>query len=92
MPRYLIQLTHGDDHVACVRALEVIERWGSHFLTHAHWGCKTGVHSGWLIGEFSGPDEAMQIVPPQFRTEARIVEVDRFSKEDLASWIAELED
>jgi hypothetical protein len=46
MPRFLIQLSHRDEHEACVRALGALERYGSHFLTHADWGCKDGVHCG----------------------------------------------
>ena len=92
MPQYLVQLTHEDEHIACVRALETIERQGSHLLTHLNWGCKDGIHSGWLIGEFASHDEAMQIVPPQFREEARIVEVEQFSKDQIAVMVAELEE
>ncbi len=92
MPRYLVQLTHEDDHTACVRSLEAIERDGAHLLTHLNWGCKTGIHSGWLIDEFASRDEAMQIVPPQFREEVRIVEVEQFSKDQIAVMVAELED
>ncbi len=92
MPRYLVQLTHEDDHIACVRSLEAIDRDGAHLLTHLNWGCKTGIHSGWLIDEFASHDEAMQIVPPQFREEARIVEVEQFSKDQIAVMVAELED
>ncbi len=92
MPRYLVQLTHGDDHIACVKALETIERYGAHLLTHLNWGCRAGTHSGWLIDEFTSHDEAMQIVPPQFREEARIVEVEQFSKDQIAVMVAELED
>ncbi len=92
MPRYLVQLTHEDDHIACVRSLEAINRDGAHLLTHLNWGCKAGTHSGWLIDEFASRDEAMQIVPPQFREEVRIVEVEQFSKDQIAAMVAELED
>ncbi len=92
MPRYLVQLTHEDDHIACVKALATIERYGAHLLTHLNWGCRAGIHSGWLIDEFASYDEAMQIVPPQFREEARIVEVEQFSKDQIAVMVAELED
>ncbi len=90
MPRYLIELTHEDEHAACVKALRAIELYGSHFVTHADWGCKDGIHSGWLIAELVSRDEAMQIVPPDFRQEARIIELNRFTKEQIASLIAEL--
>ncbi len=92
MPRFLIELTHEDEHDACIRALHAIEKYGSHFMTNSDWGCEAGVHSGWLIGEFDSRDEALNMVPPEFRREARIVELNRFTKERIHSLIAELED
>ena len=92
MPRYLVELTHKDDHIACVRSLEAIERQGSHLMTHLHWGCRTGVHVGWFIDEFANEEEALQIIPPSFREEARVVEVKQFTKNDIAAMVAELED
>ncbi len=92
MPRYLIQLSHGEEHAACVKALRAIEQFGSHFVTHADWGCKDGTHSGWLIAELDSRAQALQIVPSEFRAEARIVELNKFTREEIASLIAELED
>ena len=92
MPRYLIEMTHEDEHAACVRALRTIEQYGSHFLTHAEWGCAAGTHCGWLIVELDSRDEAMQMVPPEYRREVRIVELNRFTKEKIATLIAELEE
>jgi hypothetical protein len=92
MPRYLIELTHATDHITCVKVLDAIERQGSHLLTHLHWGCRTGIHSGWMIDEFASVEEARQIVPPDFREEARVVEVSQFSKADVAAMVEALED
>ncbi|MHC4405376.1 MAG: hypothetical protein ACYTG0_37495 [Planctomycetota bacterium] len=92
MPRYLIELSHADEHAACVKALRAIERFGSHFVTQADWGCKAGTHSGWMIAELDSRDEAMQMVPPEFRQEVRIVQLNRFTREQIASLIAELKD
>ena len=92
MPRYLIELSHGDEYTACVKALRAIEKFGSHYMTRADWGCKDGIHSGWLIAELPSRDEAMLMVPPEFRQEARVVELNRFTKEEIASLITELEE
>jgi len=91
MPQFLIEIRHENDHGACVRALDAIARYGSHFITHANWGCKQGAHSGWLITELPGRDDALRMVPPQFRNEARIVEVEHFTRERVAALMAELE-
>ena len=92
MPRCMIELAHGDEHVACVMALRAIEQSGSHFVTHADWGCKDGAHSGWMIAELDNRDEVARIVPPELRQDARIVELNQFTREKNASLIAELED
>jgi len=92
MPRYLIELTHGDEYVACVKALRAIERLGSHFVTHADWGCRDGTHAGWLIAELDSRDEALQMVPPELRHDARVVELNKFTREQIASLIVELKE
>ncbi len=92
MPRYMIELPHEDEHDACVKALRALEQFGSHFVTHADWGCKAGIHCGWMIVELNSRDEVMQLVPPEFRQEARIVKLNRFTKQQIASRIATLDD
>ena len=92
MPRFLIELAHEDEHTACVRALRAIEQYGSHFMTHADWGCKAGFHSGWLIVELDSRDDALLMVPPEFRREARIVELNQYTPEEIASLASQLED
>ncbi len=92
MPRYLIELPHEDEHDACVKALRALEQIGSHFVTHADWGCEAGIHCGWMIVELNSRNEVMQLVPPELRQEARIVKLNRFTREKIASLIATLED
>ena len=91
MTRYLIEISHDDEHDACVKALHAIMQYGSHFFTQADWGCKSGVHSGWLIVECDDCDQALQMLPPDYRQNARVVELNRFTKEQIASLITELE-
>ena len=91
MPRYMIELTHGDHHEACVRALHAIEQYGSHLFMHAEWGCKDGHHACWMIADLDDRSQAMGMVPPLFRSEARVVELNRFTKQEIESLVAELE-
>ncbi len=51
MPRFLIEVVHESEVVACARVVEVFLRTGSHYLTHADGGCKDGVHKSWIIVE-----------------------------------------
>jgi hypothetical protein len=88
VPRYIIQLPHGSDRSVCIRAIHAIESYGSHLLTNVEWGCKAGVHCGWAIVEVSNRQEATQLVPPGARRDAVIVELNRFTKEEMDSWVA----
>ena len=91
MSRFLIEIAHEDEHAACVKALHALETYGSHFVTHADFGCADGVHAGWLIADFDSRAEAKQIVPPEFRAEARIVELSQFTREKIAAMLEKLE-
>ena len=92
MSRYLIELAHEDEHIACLKALQAIERYGAHLLTEMDWGCKVGTHCGWLIAEVDHRDDAARLVPPEFREEARIIELNKFTREEIRSLSAELEE
>jgi hypothetical protein len=91
VPRYMIQLPHGSDHEVCVRALHAIERYGGHLFTNAEWGCKAGVHCGWAIVELSNREEAIQMVPPEARRDALVVELNRFTRDEIAAQVAHLD-
>lgn len=92
MPRYLIQLTHEDEHDACVRALHAVKQYGSHLVTHMEWGCKDGIHSGWSTGECEDRNEALRMVPPEMRQDALIVKIDKFTPDEIEQWIAAIDD
>lgn len=83
MPRFLIEVAHETEPVACLRAVEIFLRTGSHFLTHASWGCMDGDHKAWLMVEVDSKDEARNIVPPAFRPQARIVQLNDFTLEQI---------
>jgi hypothetical protein len=56
---------------------------GSHLLTNAYWGCKSGIHKSWFISDFNSKEEALQIVPPFLRHTANIIELTKFSKAEI---------
>jgi hypothetical protein len=58
MARFLIEVPHEAELVACVRAIEVFHETGSHFLTNADWGCLDDVHKAWFILEAEDKEEA----------------------------------
>ena len=83
MARFLIEVSHEPEVIACIRAVEVFLRTGSHFLTRADWGCKDGVHKAWMIVELDSKSDALNIVPPDFRSQATVVQLNTFSLEQM---------
>ena len=75
-------------------ASECFKRWrdtAPTSFTHADWGRKAGIHHAWMIAELDSQEEALQLIPPQFRPEARIVAFNKFTREEIASLAKELE-
>ena len=83
MPRYLIEVPHENKKAACQRAVEVFLATGSHFMTNADWGCEDDEHKAWIMVDLDDKTEAENIVPPQFRANAKIIELVKFTKADV---------
>ena len=81
--RFLIEVPHEATPVACARAVEALLKTGSHFLTRADWGCKDGEHKAWIIVEVDNKDAARAIVPPAFRSQAKVVQLNAFSLQEI---------
>lgn len=91
MPRFLIEVPHAVEPMACAREVHVFLSTGSHFLSHADWGCMDGVHCAWLVVEVANREEARMIVPPQFRAQAKIVGLNKFDLEQIEAVICQNE-
>ena len=89
--RYLIEVAHEGNTRACTEAVRVFLRTGSHFLTHAEWGCKDGVHKAWMIVDLDSKDEARNIVPAQFRATAMVVQLNGFTMNEAEGVQAHLD-
>jgi hypothetical protein len=83
MTRYLIEVPHENSKQACVKAIRVFLETGSHFLSNADWGCSDDEHKAWIVVEMDTKKEAKAILPPLFRPEAKIIALEKFTKEDL---------
>src|SRR5437773_12445110 len=79
MARFLIEVPHEPERVACARVVEIFLKTGSHFLTHADWGCMDGEHKARITAEVSSKEEARSTLPPTLRSQARIVQLNYFS-------------
>ena len=83
MARFLIEVPHDPERVACARVVEIFLKTGSHFLTHADWGCLDGVHNAWIIADVDSKEEARSILPPALRSQAKIVKLNYFTLEEI---------
>ncbi|MGA7180357.1 MAG: hypothetical protein WBX11_12320 [Thiobacillaceae bacterium] len=83
MPRFLIEVPHEEEVVACAHVVKIFLESGSHFLTHADWGCKDGVHKAWFIADVDSKEQARAIVPPAYRPRSNIVQLNTFSLEEV---------
>lgn len=79
MTRFLIELLHENTAASCARAAELLLRTGSHFLTHADFGCSDGVHKAWIILERESKEEARNALPPELWPKATIVRLNYFT-------------
>ena len=87
MPKFLIEVPHSQEAVACAKEVHVFLSTGSHFLSHADWGCMDGVHCAWLVIEAANKEDARMVVPPLFRSRARIVGLNKFGLEQIEAVI-----
>ncbi len=77
MAHYLLEMTHTERE--CLDALNMVVSLGMHILHHTWWGCEVGVHTGWLDIEVDSEQDALNVVPPPVRKDTRIVEVRKFT-------------
>jgi len=83
MARFLIEVPHESEPVACIRAVDILLRTGSHFLTHAQFGCFDGDHRAWIIVDVASKDEARATVPVEYRAKAKVVGLNAFTLEQI---------
>jgi len=83
MNKFLIEVPHGADKKSCDQAIQIFLHTGSHFLTHADWGCLDGEHKAWLMVEVENKDEAKLILPSLFRSSAKITQLTTFTGKDI---------
>lgn len=85
MQRFLIQIPHEGDVMACARVVQVFLATGSHLLSNADWGCKDGEHSAWLTVDADSKEEARHAIPSAFRDHAKIIALNKFTMEEIDS-------
>ena len=88
MAKFIIEVPHSAEQVECARAIEIFLSTGSHFLTNADWGCLDGDHKAWIIAEVDNKEEARCILPPAYRSQAKIVQLNKFELQEIREMLA----
>ena len=88
MNRYLIEVPHSADKQSCEAAIRLFLQSGSHFMTHADWGCGDGEHKAWIILDVDSKEDAREILPPAFRRQAKITLLSRFALDEKDGKVA----
>jgi hypothetical protein len=83
MAKFLIEVPHEPETVACARAVHILLSTGSHYLTNADFGCLDGVHKGWITVDVESKEAARSILPPAYRSQATIVGLNKFSMQEI---------
>jgi hypothetical protein len=89
MAKFLIEVPHESERVACARAVQILQNTGNHFLTHADYGCSDGEHKAWIVVDMETKDEARAILPAVYRPQAKITRLNYFSVEEIDSILAD---
>ena len=87
MPRFLIEVPHEEEVVACSKAAKLLLETGSHFLTHADFGCMDGDHRAWIIVEGDDKAQVRNMVPIAYRSVAQVIALNKFSINELDALI-----
>jgi len=83
MSKFLIEVPHGSEKFECLRSVSIFLSTGNHFLKNADWGCLDGEHKAWFIMDADSKDEVRQIVPPAYKKDAKITQLNTFRLEDV---------
>lgn len=89
MPRFLIEVPHDAERMACARAVQVFLSAGSHFVANADWGCHDGDHRAWIVVDVGTKEEARAIVPPLYRMQAKVIALNSFTLREIEAMLRE---
>ena len=79
MTKFIVEVSHSPEKIECLRTIQIFLSSGSHFLTHADWGCLDGEHKAWFFMEVENKEEALRVVPPYYRKDTKITKLSKFN-------------
>ncbi|MFB3043585.1 MAG: hypothetical protein ACE1ZC_04835 [Nitrososphaerales archaeon] len=81
MDRYLIESPHSEKQ--CLQAAQTMFAAG--FLLNFEWGCEDGVHIAYAMIESENRKQALLLVPPNLRSDARAIRLIKIDPAELES-------
>ena len=88
MAKFFVELEHEAEKSACLRAAQILLKSGSHYLTNADFGCLDGVHKAWITVDVTNKEEAKAILPPEYRSGAKIIKLNKFTLAEIEDLLA----
>jgi hypothetical protein len=82
--KFLIESSH--TKAECLQALDDILAKGPDVLNKFEFGCNSGVHTAWGTVEGRNESEVRNMLPASIRDKARLVEISRFTPEQIRSF------
>ena len=79
MTKFLVEVSHSPEKIECLRTIQIFLSSGSHFLTHADWGCLDGEHKAWFVMEVDSKEEALRVVPSFYWKDTKITKLSKFN-------------
>ena len=82
MNKFLVESPH--NALDCRLAVKQVMSLG--YLNHFDWGCQSGIHTGWAIIEAEDERQALGVVPPILRDNARAIRLTKYSSHVVDKW------
>ena len=91
MPRYKIEHTHDPQPDGCARLLNSLLQADAHVLANAEFGSDNRVHTACMIVEADNDHYARLMVPPVIRDSALLVQLNKFTPEQIREMLEQIE-
>lgn len=82
--KYLVESPHTKEE--CAREMDGILAKGEKTLDQFYWGCSKGDHTAYAIVDAKNESEVKQLIPDFARDKAKVVQVDKFSPDQIKSF------
>ncbi len=85
-PRFMITSPHTAEQ--CLAALDDLSAHAPNLLAKMDFGCKAGDHTGYAVVHAENADAARNMLPESLRASAKVVELNKFTQEQIKSFHA----